>query len=285
MTSTNFSKKSYTRLSSIEEDTDADALPFLRYPVGLNRYYVSNLPNTGSVSLPPEESHHALRVRREAVGGVCIAFDGRGNEAICRIIEVTNRHVAIAIESHHFKPNELPGHIVLAVAMPKGDRQKAVIEKAVELGVHEIVPLICQRSVSLPNASASEKWMRTVIEACKQCERNRLMEIGQPRTFESMIHVDHSAQSDPSSKSLRMFAHPHASEAKASQPSTSLFDRVVITYSKILIAIGPEGGFTNDEVQLAIDADWRQLDLGPRILRVETAVCAASIYASLRVAE
>ncbi len=249
--------------------------------MGLNRYFVPNLPKTGSIQLPPEEAHHALRVRRETEGAKCVAFDGHGHLAICRIIQATKRGVVIEVESHRYVPNEPPGRIRLAIAMPKGDRQKAVIEKAVELGAHELVPLISQRSVSLPNDSAPEKWHRAVIEACKQCERNRLMLISQPCSFESLMRTELFDDPTVERSSLKIIAHPKDSASDQNTSPMSIFDRAGQNYSHVTIAIGPEGGFTNAELQSAIGAGWRQLDFGPRILRVETAVCVASFYASL----
>ena len=249
--------------------------------MGLNRYFVPNLPEAGSVLLPADESHHALRVRRETVGGRCIAFDGLGNSANCRIAHIDKRDVTLAIDSFRFEPNELPGKLTLAVAMPKGDRQKAVIEKAVELGVHELIPILCFRSVSLPNETASEKWGRTVIEACKQCERNRLMTIGSPCSIESLLQTALSPEGVSPNAELRIFAHPTGNSIRTNNIA-SLYDPVDQQASRITIAIGPEGGFTDAEVDLARQANWQQLDLGSRILRVETAVCVASIFASLR---
>lgn len=249
--------------------------------MGLNRYFVPNLPTAGSIELPPDEAHHAFRVRRETEGARCVAFDGHGHIAMCRIIQATKRGVVIEVESHRFEPNEPPGRIRIAVAMPKGDRQKAVIEKAVELGVHELVPLIALRSVSLPNDSASDKWHRAVIEACKQCERNRLMSISQPCSIESLMQAELLDDSSVVGSSLKTIAHPWENTSDENALPMSLFDRIDQKYSHVTIAIGPEGGFTNAEVRMAIKAGWRQLDFGPRIFRVETAVCVASFYACL----
>jgi len=249
--------------------------------VGLNRYFVPNLPSAGPVLLPPDESHHALRVRRETVGASCIAFDGLGNQASCRIAHFTKRDVTIEVESFRFEPNVLPGTLTLAVAMPKGDRQKAVIEKAVELGVHELIPIICFRSVSLPNETVSEKWGRTVIEACKQCERNQLMTIHKPCSLESLLQTAPVAALSGSDSSVHMFAHPSVDFQRATSVA-SLYDPIEAKVSRITIAIGPEGGFTDAEVESARQSQWQQLDLGSRILRVETAVSVAAVFASLR---
>jgi 16S rRNA (uracil1498-N3)-methyltransferase len=253
--------------------------------VGLNRYFVPHLPSSGSTELPTEEAHHALRVRRETVGAQCVAFDGLGHIATCRISQVTKRDVSIEVESHRFEPNEPPGRIVLAVAMPKGDRQKAVIEKAVELGVHELVPLICQRSVCVPKELAEEKWLRTVIESSKQCERNRLMAIRSPLSFDSLIQSSSSEDGEVPGPILKLVAHPISNPSTCIGSSARPREVVEKVADRVMIAIGPEGGFTHQEIQLVSNAGWRILHFGPRILRVETAVCMASIYAGRCVGE
>jgi len=250
--------------------------------VGFNRYFVPNLPSAGSIVLPSEEAHHALRVRREKVGNQCVAFDGLGNEALCDIVLIAKRDVTLNVVSFRVHPNELPGKVRLAVALPKGDRQKAVIERAVELGIHELVPIVCERSVCVPKDSSSEKWMRTVIEACKQCERNRLMTIAPPCDFETFLLADASNASETTAISRHFFAHPD----RNSIDSQNLFSARAFegrTAEEVFIAIGPEGGFSDSEVNRALAAGWEKLSLGSRILRVETAVCAASIFGSLLV--
>jgi 16S rRNA (uracil1498-N3)-methyltransferase len=134
--------------------------------------------------------------------------------------------------------------LTLAVALPKGDRQKWLVEKAVELGVVRIVPLVTERGVAQPVEQALRRLWRAVIEASKQCGRNRLLEIDEPQSWP--LFVERTA-----GEPRRLLAHPTATATTA--------------------AIGPEGGFTDEEVALAVVAGWQLVDLGPRILRVETA--------------
>ncbi len=173
--------------------------------------------------------------------------------------------------------------------MPKGDRQKEVIEKAVELGVHRLVPILTQRSVSHTELSHLEKWRRYVIESCKQCERNQLLEIHAPQQFPDWVKQSHNMRD-----SYHWLAHPIIPSPTTTQPLhnrevaiESRFSKNALTpdhsrrIESVFVAVGPEGGFTDREAQLAVESGWQLLDLGPRILRVETAVSMASILAGL----
>ena len=150
--------------------------------------------------------------------------------------------------------------LTLAVALPKGERQRRLIEKAVELGVAQIIPLTTNRGVAQPTASAIERSRRAVIEASKQCGRNRLLEIAEPREWKELAAAHAS--------SVRLLAHPGGTPLrKAIAPAAGAAQPMVA-------AIGPEGGFTGEEVNQGIAAGWTLTDLGPRILRVETAAIA-----------
>ena len=224
--------------------------------MGLNRYYVPNLPKAGSVLLPAEESHHALRVRREMEGGFCVAFDGKGNRANCKIVRTTKRDVTIEIESFCFEPNELPGKILLAVAMPKGDRQKGVIEKAVELGVTRLIPMNTVRcDVKLKDVvKRMDRWRRIAIEATKQTGRAKLMSIDEPSAFEDVLATTTDAV---------LF-----SERDGKDFSTITADK------KITALYGPKGGWDDVELELAAKHGLKIVTLGGRILRAETASIA-----------
>jgi 16S rRNA (uracil1498-N3)-methyltransferase len=153
---------------------------------------------------------------------------------------------------------ELPFALTLGVALPKGDRQRWIVEKAVELGVTRLVPLITERSEKL----GSEKLTRYVIEASKQCGRNRLMEIAPAQSWTDWL----VSRAETAPLPIRAWvAHPTGrglTAADVSQPGPTL------------VAIGPEGGLTDEEVAEATGAHWELIGLGPRILRIETAAAA-----------
>jgi 16S rRNA (uracil1498-N3)-methyltransferase len=145
--------------------------------------------------------------------------------------------------------------LCLAIALPRGDRQRFLIEKCVELGVAQIVPLIAERSVAQPVGNALDRCRRYVIEASKQCGRNHLLRI------EGACRANDFWNRETSRR--RLIAHPYGEDLAE---CSALSDQTELT-----IAIGPEGGFADEEIACARDLGWSLLQLGPRILRVETA--------------
>ena len=166
--------------------------------------------------------------------------------------------VELAVAFREDIDRELPWSLVFGAALPKGERQKWLVEKAVELGVGRLVPLETARGVAQPVEQALARLRRTVVEASKQCGRNRLMEIAAPQRLAEFV-----ASAPP--MALRLLAHPKTS-ASPFMPCVS---------AGVTAAVGPEGGFTDEEVALAMAGGWKMIDLGPRILRVETAALAA----------
>ncbi len=156
--------------------------------------------------------------------------------------------------------------ITLAVALPKGDRQHWLVEKAVELGVSCLVPLITERGVAEPNEAALGRLRRYVIEAAKQCGRNRLLQIATPQPFPEFGR-------QASRAALRLLAHPGPDAVPIAELALPGPARAVCC------AVGPEGGFTDEE--LAAGDGWRRVSLGPRILRVETAAVGLAAWFSL----
>ena len=247
--------------------------------MGLHRYFLDQALLAGQVALSSDEAHHALRVRREAIGNRCVVFDGQGNESQATIVNVTKRDCELAIERVTFLPRDLPGHFTLGVSLPKGDRLHSMIEKAVELGVHALVPIITDRSVKILNDNSMEKLRRFVVEACKQCERNRLMQIRPPISFRDWL-ASVSSIEDSSASAFRIIAHPDLPDYRQTMQhflKKCFFEKP----SRGFAAVGPEGGFTDDEVLESIVKGWQLIDLGSRILRVETAVASVATIASI----
>ena len=196
-----------------------------------------------------------------------IVFDGSGVECVARVEKLTRREVELTILERVVVDREFSIPLTLGVALPKGERQKWLVEKAVELGVTRIVPLHTARSVAEASSSTLERLRRTVIEASKQSGRTRLLEIVEPQDLESFL-------SAASSSALRLFADPGGRSLSGFQ-----FESVASVYA----AVGPEGGFTEDEVSKANGTGWQAVGLGPRILRVETAALALAAHASLSI--
>ncbi len=218
-------------------------------------------------TLAGSEAHHVLHVLRAAPGMMVVLFDGSGMEFDAEVTACGRSTVDLSVINCREVDRELPLPLTLGVALPKGDRQRWIVEKAVELGVTQLVPLATERS----EKQGGEKLSRYVIEASKQCGRNRLMEIAQPQEWSDWLNSPViSAGSAPPTAARRWVAHPTGRPLTAGDLS---HDRPA------LIAIGPEGGLSNAETAEAVAAGWELIGLGSRILRIETA--AIGVVAAL----
>ncbi|MEM7313881.1 MAG: 16S rRNA (uracil(1498)-N(3))-methyltransferase [Planctomycetota bacterium] len=221
------------------------------------RFYCPN-PTESTATLADSEAHHLLHVLRAKVGERVTLFDGIGHEYEAEVTKLGRREVELAVLNKQPISRESKCKLTLAVALPKGDRQKFLVEKAVELGVARIVPVVTEFSGSAPKGSAIEKLRRAVIEASKQCRRNHLMQIDDPVTWGEFIEID--------TQGTKWILHPYNSEP-AVMPADA--DGVDVT-----CLIGPEGGFSESELEKAVACGWQAVELGPRILRIETAAVA-----------
>jgi 16S rRNA (uracil1498-N3)-methyltransferase len=231
----------------------------LEPPTMSDRYFVEEPISAGRVVLAGPEAHHLIHVMRAAPGMRVVLFDGSGAEVQAIVERIGRGDVELSAESRKEVDRELPFDLTLGVALPKGDRQKWLVEKAVELGVTRIVPLRTQRAVAQPVEQALVRLRRSVVEASKQCGRNRLLQIDQPQDWPAFV-------ADTVGTSCRVLAHPGGDKGVG-----SLFYAETKTPDPFVLAVGPEGGFVDEEVALAVAAGWDAVDLGPRILRVETA--------------
>jgi 16S rRNA (uracil1498-N3)-methyltransferase len=159
--------------------------------------------------------------------------------------------------------------LVLATAIPKGERFDWLVEKATELGVDRFLPIVAERSVVLPRGSKLDRLRRSIIEASKQCRRARLMELAEPVAWSELVRTNSGAS--------RLLADP------LGVPGTSWPE--IPRGAEAVLAVGPEGGFTGAEAELAIGQGWLPIRLGYNILRVETAGVAGCAALLARVPE
>jgi 16S rRNA (uracil1498-N3)-methyltransferase len=229
-----------------------------------DRFYVEQPILGPTAELAGDEARHLATVMRLSVGHEITLFDGGGNEFIARIAKVTKQSVHCDILERREISRELPFSLSLAVALPKGDRQKWLVEKTTELGVTRLIPLITERGVAQPVEGAIQRLRRGVIEASKQCGRNRLMEIAEPRRAPELF-------ADKAIAEIRLIAHFGGQSLNSARMRSNV---------GVFAAIGPEGGFTDAEVAAATAEGWQPVALGSRILRVETAAIAIAAYAA-----
>jgi 16S rRNA (uracil1498-N3)-methyltransferase len=238
------------------------------------RFFSPHPITAGGMMLDGPEAHHLLHVMRAAVGDEVTLFDGTGAEFKATVETLRRADAELRIVERREIDRELPFALVVGVALPKGDRQKWLVEKLTELGVTTLVPLITERCVAQPAAAAVERLRRSVIEAAKQCGRNRLMKIAEPQPWNVWIATGclGSSDSEPPAD-RRLLAHPSGlplSGLDLSQPVSTQ------------VTVGPEGGLTDAEVAAATTAGWQSVSLGQRILRVETAAIALAAAVALR---
>ncbi len=233
-----------------------------------DRFY-SSTPITGErLTLDGPEAHHLLHVLRAEVGRQVVLFDGSGAEFDAAVVSRARQSVELRIVELREVDRELPLALVVGVALPKGERQKWLIEKLTELGAAAVVPLVVERGVAQPTGGALGRLERWVVEASKQCGRNRLMQIDTPRTWHEWLNASDERTADV----RRLVAHPGG---------VPLAELELAAPLPTLLAIGPEGGLTDDEVAAAVAAGWQAVDLGRRILRVETAAVALAAAVAL----
>lgn len=215
------------------------------------------------VTLNAEPSHHLARVLRACIGDPVTIFNGLGGEYECEITHIDKRHVTVRV--CHFSPRETesPLNLCLAQGISRGEKMDYTIQKAVELGVKSILPLFTERSTVKLDEERREKrlqhWQSIIISAAEQSGRNQLPTIALPHPFSQGLST---LKND-----LCFILSPTATQ--------SLRSHTVPPDQRIVLFIGPEGGFSEKEVAQAEQAGCLPLSLGPRILRTETAAVAA----------
>jgi 16S rRNA (uracil1498-N3)-methyltransferase len=216
------------------------------------------------------EAHHAADVLRVKPGENVAVLDGAGGEITCRVEAVTRKQVTLEAQGRTTDPPP-SWQITLAQAVPKGKLLDAIIQKATELGVWRIVPLLSQRVTTHLEGEAiehkAEKWRQTAVEAIKQCGQRWLPQVDAPVTLPSWLARGEKfdltlvASLQDDSRSLRAYFPAGARRPRA-----------------ICVWIGPEGDFAPEEMEAIKSAGALPINLGPLVLRCETAaLCALSI--------
>jgi len=225
-----------------------------------DRCYCPDPPLEGRLVLEGYEARHLSRVRRIGVGEVVEVFDGKGFATRARVESIGKNRVDLTVLGEPIADRVAACRLTLATAVPKGERFDWLIEKATELGVARLVPLITERSVVDPRDAKLDRLRRLIVEAAKQCGRNRLLELDSPTPWTTLARA-------PSGET-RLLAHPGGVPAFAWRP--------IRRGAPVTLAIGPEGGFTESEVTLAVELGWQAVGLGVTLLRIETAGLAGS---------
>ncbi|MBI5436605.1 MAG: 16S rRNA (uracil(1498)-N(3))-methyltransferase [Nitrosomonadales bacterium] len=216
-----------------------------------------------TLELPPEAAHHAHRVLRLRVNDPVQLFDGEGHALDATISEINGKRVVLGKLKPCAAEPQPPLRIVLAQAMCSSEKMDWVVQKATELGAAEIQPVQTRRSVAKLSGERIERrtehWRNVTIAACEQCGRNALPQVHAPQEFSVWLA---QMRGIPDTRFILL---PEAATALHEQPAPQ---------GKVTLLIGPEGGFSIDEVQLARQAGFIPIRLGARVLRTETAAIA-----------
>lgn len=230
-----------------------------------------------TVTIGDSEAHHLLNVLRLTAGDPVELFDGQGTIAVGVIDSVTRRSANIRILSRRLDSAHTFPRIVVAAAPPKGERLRWMVEKLTEIGVEELILLETRRTVVQPGDAKLEKLKANVVSACKQCGRSRLMTLQSLTSLEDLL-----TQRTPVGGSGHVvIAHPELPLAEAQTPAVM---PPPSPGSETMLLVGPEGGFTAEEVALAVSSGAQILSWPTNILRIETAavVFAAQLITTMR---
>jgi 16S rRNA (uracil1498-N3)-methyltransferase len=229
-------------------------------PAPARLYCEETLSPGATVELSERAARHvaALRLRR---GDPVILFGGDGHESAAVITDVGKRGVAAAVRERRAVDRESPLEVHLAQGICAGDRMDLVLQKATELGVAAIQPLVTTRSVVRLSSERQERraahWQNVVIAACEQCGRNRIPRIA------------------PSAGFGEFFAAPAAGTRLLLAPDGDATLRSLAVEAPVTLLVGPEGGLAPEEREIAVAAGYVPARFGPRTLRTETAPLAA----------
>jgi 16S rRNA (uracil1498-N3)-methyltransferase len=231
----------------------------------LTRIFVPGTLAPGAqVELPPQAGAHLTRVLRLEAGAALTLFNGLGGEYAATLLPANGRHVHVSVTRHEPVERESPLAITLLQGIARGERMDLIVQKATELGVARIVPLLTERSVVKLDAKQRERkrehWQAIANSACEQCGRNRVPEIGVPLALGDSL----AALSAGSVRCLLA--------ADAAAPLAALTRQ---SQQPIVLLIGPEGGLAENERQFALANGFVGCRLGPRVMRTETAGLAA----------
>ncbi len=219
------------------------------------------LVTNSTLALAEPQSHYLSKVLRMQAGRELILFNGEGGEYAAEISAAHKKHVDVSVKEFFAENRQSHLQLELAIGVSRGERMDWVLQKATELGVTKITPLMTERTeVKLGGERADKKmghWQQIIISACEQCQRNLLPELAEPQHYSDWV-----TQCDAE---LKFVLHHRDNKGLPQDKSTQ----------HVALLIGPEGGLDEDEIAQALAQGFSPLTLGPRVLRTETAPVAA----------
>ena len=235
------------------------------------RFYVDAASLSGDrVEIDGALAHRLANVLRMHAGGEVVLFDGSGEDVRVRLDGVSGRRVSAEVIGRTVGPREPRVRLHLYQSITKGDRFEWLLEKATEIGVSRVVPLVAARSVVKTPAAGNraDRWRRIAVEAAEQCERSAVPEIGAPLSFDDALR---------GAAGILLLPYEEAGDAAPSIHDV-LNRRIddVFALAEVSAFIGPEGGYEAAEIERANEAGADVVTLGDRVLRSETAGLVAA---------
>ena len=228
----------------------------------ISRFFCPELnPNNKTFALPETAHRHAVQVLRLKKGAKIRVFDGRGLEYLAILESVAKRESTVVLGEKVENQNESPLNVTLIQGISRGERMDYALQKAVELGVNKVIPVVTERcNVQLSNGRAEKRlshWRGVMISACEQSGLSVLTELT------DVISIEEDVSNSKSSKCLVL-------DPLAKQGFSALEKE-----QDVSLLIGPEGGLSEQEIQMLTEQNFQAVNFGPRILRTETAAVAA----------
>ena len=229
-------------------------------------YFPGNISTGDLLTLPAGASSHLVRVLRLRKDARFTLFDGKGGEYAARLIDENPKAARVSVLDFDDIDRESPLSITLIQAVSRSEHMDMTIQKATELGISEIVPVVCERSITVNKERAARKhqrWSQIAISACEQSGRTRL----------PVVHEIHPL--------ARALSETDAAIKLALDPTAvSGLTGLILEQGSLCLLAGPEGGLSSSEIVAATEAGYQRIRFGPRILRTETA--APALIAALQ---
>ncbi|SDU21621.1 16S rRNA (uracil(1498)-N(3))-methyltransferase [Desulfobacula phenolica] len=232
----------------------------------MQKFIIPNIDNIPSrASIQGQDAKHIFKVLRLSPGDPIEVTNGDGTDYKARIAAVSPGNIEVDIIDGHDSLTESALHITLCSGMLKDKKMDLVIKHVTQLGIHQWIPFFCERSIPTPDAkrikNRHQRWETIAVESLKQCRRSRLPQILTPLSFENLLD------------------HAEAYDLKIAfwEKATQKLDTLTRNSSplKVIILIGPEGGLSETEIEIAQKKGFLSYSLGPRILRAETAAISS----------
>jgi len=233
-------------------------------------FFIEHAQSTGStLVITGSDARHIKTVLRLKSGDKIGLFDGKGFEYEAKIVDLSSGKVKVSVIRRFPSAAESPAQITVAQGFLKEKKMDGLVRQLSELGINKWNPFIADRSVPRPDkkqlSARTKRWEKISKEAIKQCKRGCIMEIGDTVSFEEILNLSQTAD-------LKI-----AFWENELQPLNAELPRPDRNINKIYVLLGPEGGFTQQEIESARDRGFVTASLGPRILRAETATVAACV--------